>query len=221
MVVYMMAHPISFEPKPDGSSVSAVLNKVAVRRLSDAELVERLEELRPDDPVTATQAGLPPLATPPLPPAVPAISAALDGDPLKRAEAADRTQQALELVECLSPSSPERRDIAADAAAHRLIEIAPRDPVEQMLTTQMLALHAAVMDCARRAMIPGQDGGVRREELGLATKASRAFAQLADTLDRRRRGGEQKMIVEHVHVHSGGQAIVGPVSTGGGSKNGE
>jgi hypothetical protein len=41
----------------------------------------------------------------------------------------------------------------------------------------------------------------------------RTFAQLVDTLDRRRRGGEQKVTVEHVHVHAGGQAIVGSVST--------
>ena len=31
-----------------------------------------------------------------------------------------------------------------------------------------------------------------------------------------RRGGEQKMVVEHVHVHDGGQAIVGSVTRGSG-----
>ena len=33
-----------------------------------------------------------------------------------------------------------------------------------------------------------------------------------EALNRHRSKGEQKMVVEHVHVHSGGQAIVGPVT---------
>ena len=47
--------------------------------------------------------------------------------------------------------------------------------------------------------------------------ARRALAKL-------RRGGEQKVKVEHVHVHSGGQAIVGSVQQPGGgvsTKSGE
>lgn len=41
-----------------------------------------------------------------------------------------------------------------------------------------------------------------------------------ETLNKMRRGGEQHVRVEHVHVHQGGQAIVGNVTqhkhTGGG-----
>jgi len=35
----------------------------------------------------------------------------------------------------------------------------------------------------------------------------RTFASLTEALSRYRGKGEQKMIVEHVHVHKGGQAI--------------
>lgn len=49
----------------------------------------------------------------------------------------------------------------------------------------------------------------------LAMKLMRSFASQLETLERRRRGGEQKVTVEHVHVHAGGQAIVGTVETGG------
>jgi len=38
-----------------------------------------------------------------------------------------------------------------------------------------------------------------------------------EALSKLRRGGSQTVRVEHVHVHNGGQAIVGNVSTGGGS----
>jgi hypothetical protein len=39
---------------------------------------------------------------------------------------------------------------------------------------------------------------------------------LLDTLNRHRGKGQQKVTVEHVHVHAGGQALVGNVETGGG-----
>jgi hypothetical protein len=51
--------------------------------------------------------------------------------------------------------------------------------------------------------------------------ASRAFNQLARTfaaqveaIKRHRNGGNQNVTVKHVHVHEGGQAIVGDVHTG-------
>jgi hypothetical protein len=50
----------------------------------------------------------------------------------------------------------------------------------------------------------------------LARKLSRSFATLLDALNRHRGKGQQKVTVEHVHVHSGGQAIVGAVGPGGG-----
>jgi hypothetical protein len=39
---------------------------------------------------------------------------------------------------------------------------------------------------------------------------------LLDALNRHRGKGQQKVTVEHVHVHAGGQAVVGVVGTPGG-----
>ena len=39
-------------------------------------------------------------------------------------------------------------------------------------------------------------------------KLSRTFAMLLDALNRHRGKRQQKITVEHVHVHSGGQAVV-------------
>src|SRR3954452_22192809 len=47
--------------------------------------------------------------------------------------------------------------------------------------------------------------------LSQANKLSRTYALLLDALNRHRGKGQQKVTVEHVHVHSGGQAIVGMV----------
>jgi len=166
------------------------------------ETEQHLVAVNPLPKLPDTSPGLPASSIVPIPDAA---------DPLASASAADRMQQALELLGVLPASSVERREIGAEAATYRLLGISPRDPIEGMMATQMLALHAATIDCARRAALPEQDSDVRRGELNLAQKTSRAFTQLVDTLDRRRRGGEQKMIVEHVHVHAGGQAIVGNV----------
>lgn len=137
---------------------------------------------------------------------------------LENAAVANTRQQALELISTLAPAPPERRDIAADSAAHRMIGLGARDTLEEMLATQMIALHSAAIDCISRAMLPEQDGAIRREEVALAARVSRAFAHLAETMDRRRRGGEQKVRVEHVHVHAGGQAVVGTIERGGGGR---
>jgi hypothetical protein len=92
-----------------------------------------------------------------------------------------------------------------------LIGIAPRDELEGMMAAQLVACHSAAMECYRRAMIDEQTFEGRKENLAQANKLSRTYATLLETLNRHRGKGQQKVTVEHVHVHSGGQAIVGTV----------
>jgi hypothetical protein len=44
----------------------------------------------------------------------------------------------------------------------------------------------------------------------------RTYAVLVEALNKHRGKGQQKIIVQHVHVNEGGQAIVGDISHGGG-----
>jgi hypothetical protein len=83
--------------------------------------------------------------------------------------------------------------------------------MEGMMAAQLLAAHNAGMECYRRAMLPDQTLEGRRENLNQANKLSRTYALLLDALNRHRGKGQQKMIVEHVHVYPGGQAVVGVV----------
>ena len=53
----------------------------------------------------------------------------------------------------------------------------------------------------------------------LAVKLLRTFAAQTEALQRYRGKGQQKVTVEHVHVHTGGQAIVGSVSQSGGGRD--
>jgi hypothetical protein len=85
-----------------------------------------------------------------------------------------------------------------------------------MIAAQLLAAHNAAMECYRRAMIGEQTFEGRRENLSQANKLSRTYAVLLDALNGHRGKGQQKVTVEHVHVHSGGQAVVGMIETPGG-----
>ena len=106
------------------------------------------------------------------------------------------------------------RQYSATVAA--LIGIGPKDEIESMIAAQLLAAHNAAMECYRRAMIGEQTFEGRRENLAQANKLSRTYATLLEALNRHRGKGQQKVTVEHVHVHSGGQAMVGVVGTPGG-----
>ena len=111
-------------------------------------------------------------------------------------------------------SSPEERDKQLSATVAALMGIGPKDELEGMMAAQLVAAHNAAMECYRRAMIGEQSFEGRRENLAQANKLSRTYATLVEALNRHRGKGQQKVTVEHVHVHAGGQAIVGAVETG-------
>ena len=117
----------------------------------------------------------------------------------------------------------ERKKLLSAAAA-ALVGIGPRDELEGMLAGQLVAAHSAAMECYRRAMIPDQTFEGHRESLTHANKLSRTYVTLLEALNRHRGKGQQKVTVEHVHVHPGGQAIVGAVeasASGSGGGGGE
>ncbi len=90
----------------------------------------------------------------------------------------------------------------------------PQDEYEGQLIAQLVALHEHVMDWLGRAK--------RTERIDFANiylnGASKLLTRHHETLEtllKYRRKGEQRVHVEHVHVHNGGQAIVGNVSPRG------
>ncbi len=93
----------------------------------------------------------------------------------------------------------------------------PQDQIEAMLTAQMAAVHMATMGLARRLnhteTIEQQDSAERA-----FNKLARTFTTQIEALNRHRGKAQQKMVVEHVHVYEGGQAVVGNVQGGGGQK---
>ena len=93
--------------------------------------------------------------------------------------------------------------------------IDPQDPVEAMLAVQMSAVHINTLNYARRTAIADTFMESEMSEKAF-NRLSRTFIAQMEALKKYRTGGEQKMTVEHVHVHEGGQAIVGNVQGGRG-----
>lgn len=85
--------------------------------------------------------------------------------------------------------------------------IGPQDEVETMLACQMAAVHIVTMTTA--AGLTQGAKGQHDLKVGQLNKLSRTFATQMETLKRYRSKGEQRITVEHVDVHEGGQAVVG------------
>ena len=105
--------------------------------------------------------------------------------------------------------------------------VQPANEIEAMLAAQIAVTHRLAMELVNRTRradeIPKFDCAGR-----MATKMLQAFTAQVDLLHRLKRGPAQVVRVEHVHVHPGGQAVVGHVVTtrgaigtrgGGGEEN--
>ncbi len=90
-----------------------------------------------------------------------------------------------------------------------------------MLIAQMIQANNAAGNCMNKAFSDGQSLQVMELHANLAIKFQRTFVAQIEALQKLRGNGGQKVTVEHVHVHEGGQAIVGNVNhaPGGGGKN--
>ena len=95
-------------------------------------------------------------------------------------------------------------------------DIKPKDTIEAMLATQMLAIHNATMRNLTRANGLLSSRSYKEIELGskafnVANKLARTYTMQMEALQRYRGKGQQKMVIEHVNVNSGGQAVIGNV----------
>ena len=103
-------------------------------------------------------------------------------------------------------------EIALNAALAMIEAAAPKDEIEGALAIQMACTHTAAM--AVLARLGGGEGNEQRVAAfgSAAARLLRAYATQVEVLRRLRRGGEQYVRVEHVHVSDGGQAVIGNVN---------
>jgi len=77
-------------------------------------------------------------------------------------------------------------------------------PDQRAFNGMLATLHLAAMDCLKRAQLRGQIFEARDMNLRHATKLTRTYVAQVEALSRYRGKGQQKVTVEHVHVHPGG-----------------
>jgi hypothetical protein len=105
-------------------------------------------------------------------------------------------------------------------ASQAMHSLEPRNGLDALLCSQLICTHSLGMEFLRRAAAPNQSSDGVDLNVNRATRLLRVFASLSETLRAYRTGGEQKVFVEHVHVHQGGQAIVGAVNHSNGREGG-
>jgi hypothetical protein len=102
-------------------------------------------------------------------------------------------------------------EIAVNSALAMIESERPQTETESAIVIQMACLHSATMAVLGR--LGGGHGG-DRHVLAAATAASRlsrTFAILVETLRRLRSGGSQVIRIERVDVREGGQAVIGNI----------
>ena len=119
-----------------------------------------------------------------------------------------------QLANAVSPGKDADEE-AINFALAVIAGIEPKDELETMLGLQMVSVHLATMTFTRRLAhvetIAQQDSAERA-----LNRLMRTYVAQMEALKRYRTGGEQKVVVQHVNVNEGGQAIVGTVDRGRG-----
>ena len=96
-------------------------------------------------------------------------------------------------------------------------ELKPKDSVEAMMITQMIAVQELALLMSERALLTEQPNQIVEQNVNRVTRLTKSYGTLVEALTKYRSKGKQKIIVQHVQVNDGGQAIVGDVNQGGGN----
>lgn len=128
----------------------------------------------------------------------------------------DHQEAALIIIERACQGHVDRNGPGAELRMNTVLqqfsELKPQSYLESMLISQMIQVNGAAGRCMERAFLDGQGFKVKELYANLAIKFQRTFVAQIEALQKLRGKGGQKVTVEHVHVHEGGQAIVGNVN---------
>lgn len=112
---------------------------------------------------------------------------------------------------CFNSLNKDPKVHAADVintATGVLLSLAPKDEIEGMLCARLIVLHDQYMQFISRTTCSNQTAAGVDLNINRATKLMRLYNETLDALNKHRRKGEQKVLVQHVNVNDGGQAVV-------------
>lgn len=105
-------------------------------------------------------------------------------------------------------------EYAANSLLYFLQEMRPRDAFESMLALRMTSLHYMGMRELTKAN-SSKSMDSTNQHISRVTKLTRLWNEAMDRWEKHRKVADQTIIIEHVNVNSGAQAIIGSVSHGG------
>lgn len=111
------------------------------------------------------------------------------------------------------PDGPELPAKAADVIA-ALKALAPQTPAEAASAGLLVAMDAVALDSLAVARIAGFGTMLGVTLLGRAEKLACRANELAEALARRGNRGPQRIVVEHVTIEKGANAVIGSVAAG-------
>ena len=144
----------------------------------------------------------------------------IDESKLKMLSGTPNQTLALDIIfkTMLATPAPMHKDNKAELIIAAMQELKPQNSLEGMLCSQLVSLHSLGMTYLQRS----ENAEMRFHQdpdLNNAVKLLRLQHETIECLMKLRRNGEQKVIVQHVQVNDGGQAIVGSILQGGGVNN--
>jgi hypothetical protein len=113
-------------------------------------------------------------------------------------------------------AGPESARAQVQIAVNMLEQIKPEGALQAMLATQMIGVHNTAVKFLMRAADESRTLDMVDVNVLRATRLMRLFKEQLEALaGLRGKTSEQKVTVEHVHVHEGGQAFVGNLTRNG------
>ena len=116
----------------------------------------------------------------------------------------------------MNPDKPKEMVGQMNVILDALYALKPEDVIAGMLVTQLVSLHFQSMNYLTSSSNNNLSPQVKDMHVNRAIKLGRLFNEKLEALQRYLRKGTQQVLVQHMKVESGAQAIVGNVQTGGG-----
>ena len=131
-------------------------------------------------------------------------------------------EQVMALDHPTTTMEPERINTMRMNAIAMLGELQPATATEAMLAAQMVGTHRAAMMFLKNATKPEDSFDGRDRNVLRAMRLMRLFTEQVEAMSKLKgKSGQQRVVVEHVTVAAGGQAIVGAVMPGGRGTSGD
>ncbi len=125
-------------------------------------------------------------------------------------------EQVIQLEHPTTTMEPARINTIRMNAMAMLLEMQTTTATEAMLAAQMVGTHRAAMMFLANATKPEDCFDARDRNVVRALRLMQLFTEQVEAMAKLKgKSGQQRVVVEHVNVAAGGQAIVGAVTTGG------